>query len=557
MNEKFNDGSNLDQQTENVFNGSDSVSEINNNSVLHAEEKGKNIWIYLLLILLIVGTLFVASYFVFEHSKNNQSLQEENEGSSESIQTRKLTTISTVFPPTIRTTLDGTPLSDTTAAIYGVRFNSIGTMVAYAGRTDGFNAKTERQFLGDVEIENHKSDVVFSDDGKNYAYISLKMTEGGEEQLLLHINDEVSPIASYTLISDIGFFPGTSKVYFVGTLNKKERLVVNGVEGPHYDEIGDLLFSEDGKVFIYAVRDGDVSFVVEGANEGEKFWKVENVNFVSESGDYVYRGISREEGVQMSTIVRNTSAGPKYRWVGGYDASNDGKTLVYPAGNDEEKFCVEISPDGSLKEHGGAYKFLQCYVSPDGQKVAFIATTRTDLGDTEHVVFNGEKQKSYDTIDDLSFSRDGNQYAYTAREVTEELVGEEKIRTITGFVVSEGVDGQHFEHVNVPIFSHHGSMAYRAKEGGKWLLVRDGQKTKSYSHLSSLSFVGESDTLMYQVSEDDGQYLFFDDGNGSVKKIGPYSEYYLETLVFSDNFSKVAFGARKSGELWWVVERVK
>jgi hypothetical protein len=484
-----------------------------------------------------------------------RSLQKENEVSFENMQTRKLTTISTVFPPTKRITLDGTPLSDKTPHISGATFSADGSMIAYSGRT-GSGAKTERQFLGDVDIENHRSGVVFSDDGESYAYISSEVDDDGKEQLLLHVNDKKTLIAPYTLISDVGFFPGTDKVYFVGTLNKKDRLVVDGVEGPRYDEIGDLVFSENGQVFIYTVYDGDVAFIVEGANEGQKFWKVENVNFVSESGDYVYRGISRDGGVQMSTIVRNTSAGPQYRWVGGYYASEDGKTLVYPAGTDEEKFCVEISPDGSVNEHDGPYKFLHCYVSPDGKNVAYIATTRTDLGDTEQVVFNGEKQKVYDTIDDLSFSPDSSQYAYTAREITEEIVGEETVRTITRFVVSEGVDGQHFEHVNAPLFSHNGSMVYRAKESGKWLLVRDGQKTKSYGNLSILSFVGESDILMYQISEGDGQYLIFDDGKGGVKKVGPYSEYYLETMVFSDDFSQVAFGARKNSELWWVVERV-
>jgi Tol biopolymer transport system component len=186
--------------------------------------------------------------------------------------------------------------------------------------------------------------------------------------------------------------------------------------------------------------------------------------------------------------------------------------------------------------------------SPDGQKVAFIVHNEKE--GKEFVMINGEKEESYDKIDNLIFNSNGEQLVYTAREGNQEFV----------VVNGEKIDSYDVNNLipNSIIFSLDGKqLAYTGCKGGKYFLVINGVEIESRdivdqyggSPIWGLTFSSNGQMLAYIIEENGGCYsgksiVIVRESNGEKKEYDfntPCINY--SSLIFSSNNQRFAYGA--------------
>jgi Tol biopolymer transport system component len=349
-------------------------------------------------------------------------------------------------------------------------------------------------------------------------------------------------------------FSSDGKRFAYGAVQgQKSLVVVDGLPGTTYDEIGFLLFSPDGKRFAYTARIGQKQFVVvDGRPEREydriaSLWAVfsqdgKRVAYVARSSEQLSRRgdivFVAEAGKEF--IVVDGQPGPKYEMVQMPVFSSDGKRLAYIATEGEEYFVVVDGQRGPRYEAVGPPVF-----SPNGERVAYPAKK----GQKWLVVVDDKQQSEYDEIVEgtVKFSPNGRRVAYVAIEGEKILVN------------VDGQPGPSYDNFGPSplIFSPDSKrFAYAALNGSKTLIVVDGQPISTYesspkgtlifrpksrppdpaySVKGSLIFSPDSRHLAYRVADGQGEFVVVDGERGArfdwIDEKGP-SFLSDGTLVF-------------------------
>ena len=281
------------------------------------------------------------------------------------------------------------------------------SFVFYDGKEDG------------LKFDEIKNDIVFSDDGKQIAYIA----EPGSFDDVAVIGGKASKVYGGF---DGDIIPGTLALSPSGARSaysvKKTReqwVVLDGKDSKPYPRVGGAVFSPDSKRVAYQASANGKLFIVLDGREGQPYDKLGMPHFSPDSATVAYWA---ESGGKQFLVV-NGQKQKAYDSVGTPLFSPDGKRLVYLAESGGKWLLVEGAKEGK------AYDDIDgtLYFSGDGKRLATIFGS----GEQQTVVVDGTEGKRYDSIvtiagGQLHFAT-GSQLHYLATKGDELLLVEETI----------------------------------------------------------------------------------------------------------------------------------
>ena len=291
------------------------------------------------------------------------------------------------------------------------------------------------------------SEVIFSPNGKRYAYGAKR---GGESFVV--VDGKTYPFGRGFIFS-----PDSSRFAYYTTDPMQGNLgnvIVDGVAGPQIAGTPNLLFSDDGKRFIYTAHiNGVPSIVVDGkvtpapggiqalqmSSNGRRYAYMTMVDrfWVPVVDGVVHKNLQRADSMgeldlQLSAdgkrwaftsimptnasysqrAVIDGKAGPSYFRVKELQFSPDGTRVGYIAGvgtrpQDERQFLVL---DG--KKTGLEYRDIRVLkFSPDSKR--YMVEAMTDAGN--FIIVDGKESEAlFQSVTDFRFSNSGR-YTYTGR----------------------------------------------------------------------------------------------------------------------------------------------
>lgn len=189
--------------------------------------------------------------------------------------------------------------------------------------------------------------------------------------------------------------------------------------GPYQVKVVDFQFLPDGRLVFAAKRGNDWYLVVDGSEERVN-GTLSGLDLVaSPTGELAFKAYKIQSddgpyGPNNEFYVVNGVAHGAYYDISDAQYSDDGAAIAYIATYYEfpqKGFRQAVVLDGV---EGTWYEKVTgpVHLSPDGTQPTYIAT-KADRD--VRVVFKGVEGKSYEAVDNLAVSPDGNHFAYTAR----------------------------------------------------------------------------------------------------------------------------------------------
>jgi len=385
----------------------------------------------------------------------------------------------------------------------------------------------------------------FHGKGRSVVYVA----KVGEK---MHVVYNGKPGKGYDKVFNLRISPNGQIIAYVAELQGKNILVVDGAEGLLYDDIGAPLFSPDSHHVACKIQAGDQFFILmdgilgpgyrtfngspqfsgdssrvvysEGA-DGDRLSRLVVSDLKSKSrqvlegcGDQVVTNsmtsriatVCVANGKQRVIEFNSSQAdklteGPLHDAVSHLTFSKDGNTLAYAAEKGGASYVVWNGREARLPN---ATLVADPVVRPDKLGVGVIIGTPGKVFFHQAFKESGKKEDPYEMIEDLVYSNDGRQHAYSAFR-------DDKWR-----IVVDGTEGPVFDRVIGPQFSPDGSLlVYRARQDGK-------------------------------------RFVVVADSAGTI--IRKHQDYELVfPLVFTTEGSSVAYGVKDGKELWWKVEKLK
>jgi outer membrane lipoprotein-sorting protein len=288
--------------------------------------------------------------------------------------------------------------------------------------------------------------------------------------------------------------------------------VVDRREEKSYDGVGVPIFSADSRHLIYHAVAGHRHFVVVDGKEEGNYEDISGPPIFSPDGRRVAFGAKL--GSQWSAVVDGKTES-LCRAIDDLTFSPDSRRVAYAA-KGGGGWAVVV--DGKEEElHGELIRTL--IFSPDSRRVAYAAK----VGANWLVVVDGKQGKLYDEIinESLIFSPDARRVAYVAKVGDRQVVvvdgkEEKPYDDIDSGEVTSPIVG--LDVVNGrPIFSHKSAdgnatggyiffspdsrrVAYRAKVGGKWIVVVDGKEGKPYDDFGGTTIVFDSGNELHYLA---------------------------------------------------------
>ena len=179
---------------------------------------------------------------------------------------------------------------------------------------------------------------------------------------------------------DVGgpaFSPDGQRLAYAAKRDKEWRVVVDGVEGPGFQEIGSPVFSLDGSRLAYAAKSEKRWAMIDGSGSGPKFMEISPPYFSPDGKRLAYwakRETKKETTgpeiyVMSELIVADGKEGPDFDAVGPPVFSPDSAHLAYWAKGKKKEhvLIVDGQPRFEFKELLAGPEF-----SPDGQHIAYV-----------------------------------------------------------------------------------------------------------------------------------------------------------------------------------------
>jgi hypothetical protein len=316
------------------------------------------------------------------------------------------------------------------------------------------------------------------------------------------------------------------------------------VESPPYDAIAaaGFVFSPDGKHYGFEANSGGQHLVVVDGEDGPLFDNVAGLKFTPHGRHFVYVAI--REGKRYAVVDTNVF-GPfdDLRTLGSRGASDpsnppmldvfeisaDGSKVGFLAARGKEWFAIVEG-----REYGPYENCVGLALSPEGSRVAFMATR----GEGWMMVVDGREQ-SASGMQSLSFSPDGKRLASVQKR------GERRVAVI------DGVAGKEYDQIDDPgvRFGADGKRtAYVAELAGERFVVVDGVEGPRFKRLGRqpLSFIPKTSRVLYSVRRGEREALVVDGVEGPAVQAH-------RTLTFSEDGSRYAYAAEYEDDSWTVV----
>jgi Tol biopolymer transport system component len=347
-----------------------------------------------------------------------------------------------------------------------------------------------------------------------------------------------SPPTSRPLVMERNMSRSGCHLVFVMDSPNGIRVVVDGIPGPHYDSIASgsnaIVFSPDGKRIAYVAKKKGKSVPVVDGKEGPEFDDIGDgsVAFSPDSQHIAYAGpIGGSWFIGLDgQVLRDW---PSCEYIRPPVFSKDGKRLACHAGVGGKKVLiidgkvvseldrlakdslalstdltryayVTIEPNGKqhviadgrhLPKFDGIAQGGMPIFSPNGQRMAYVAATNNNAA----LVVDENLGQEYDQVLGITFSPDGKRFAC--------VVGRKK--DDKACVLLDGNEQKWFDNIlaGSPVFSPTGEkVAYRAARGDKRLVVVDSTEGPLYDGLArELLFSPDGSRLAYFASRGVGQ----------------------------------------------------
>lgn len=289
--------------------------------------------------------------------------------------------------------------------VAGLEFNHDGSRLAYAAKRD------DRWYVvaGGRESPGYRRVGVphFNADGSKIAHVALLDVD----KRTVVVNGQ--PGRSYDVISAglIEFSPDGSRMAYGGVRDDKCYLVVDGEEMGPFDDLGTRTgyrFSNDGSRLAFVALVGENLHVILDGRQGSSVYDVGDLLFSPDGKQVAFAAQEAKDGPWF-VFLNDEKQGP-YQTIGDESLkfSPDGTRLAYAAQVDGRWVAVVDNQVG--ESHDGIAEML---FSPDGKRLAYVAQD----GESEAVVLDGKVERSFDGIGggSLVFSPDNRTLGYIAR----------------------------------------------------------------------------------------------------------------------------------------------
>jgi len=159
-------------------------------------------------------------------------------------------------------------------------------------------------FVNDVRDKNsyeYLGPLQFSSDGKHYAYAGTK----DKKTSIILDDQEIEKYEDENVSFGITLSPDGSKVALRGKkriinektfIPPKEFIIFDGQQGPEYDAVSNLVFSPDGKNFVYSAKDGAKNFIIYNNQKTETcYGLIANIHFSEDGSKLIYNAMVGQE----------------------------------------------------------------------------------------------------------------------------------------------------------------------------------------------------------------------------------------------------------------------
>ena len=373
---------------------------------------------------------------------------------------------------------------------------------------------------------------IVSPDGKHWAAI---VQTGSNARVLL--NGHLG--RPFDMVYGLRFSPDSMRLAYIARQGNEFFVYVNQEKHKAFSFIDfrlGLFFSPDSKTLVYsASMDGHMWHLVKNGNPGKAFTQIKHVTFSPDSKRLLFAARQGEKWYLVEGDEK-AAGGGGYIDIKRIRFSPDSNRLVYVARDDDGAFVVLDS------EKSKTFDYLpgEPLFSNDGDRLAYAVAEerRESLG--MRMVVDGEVGPVFQRIGAYRFSPDGGHFAYMAEKDDE-----------NGVVVHDGEVGAVYRSIGIPVFApvkQH--LAYYATQDGQWFVVRNGEKGPSFVAGENPVFCPKGERMAYIAQKDDRYVVVEDD---DIK--GNYE--WAGLLGFSPDGKHMAYIAAEDGEAFLVVDEQK
>lgn len=223
-------------------------------------------------------------------------------------------------------------------------FSPDGSRVAYVTGKDGEWKVVVSDFGGQNKDRSEAFDEiltrpVFSSDGTRVAYAAERK---GVRFLIK--NDKAVALGDLNWVGAPVFSPDLSEAAFVLERGGKQQVIVDGKEGPQYDEIGRPVFSADSSRIAYPARKGERWQIAVDGGMGPSYDVVVTPQFSRDGSRVIYR--ARQGGKRFVVVAddraKTVRQHPSMDAIWQPELSKDGKTMNYGAVEGQEILQVKV-----------------------------------------------------------------------------------------------------------------------------------------------------------------------------------------------------------------------
>lgn len=185
------------------------------------------------------------------------------------------------------------------------------------------------------------------------------------------------------------FSPDSKRLAYVSITDGRQRVVVDGVEGPEYERVSPPEFSPDSQRVGYTTRTGERMRAVVDGVPSKEYTSILKPGVVF-SSDSKHVGYAATYGEQCVVVIDGEESKKYDRYAGDITFSPDGRRRAYVAIHKDHEFVVL---DGQEQQDVEGIRSNTLVFSPDSRHFAYAAIDFKN--DQEFVVVDGVKSEKW------------------------------------------------------------------------------------------------------------------------------------------------------------------
>lgn len=279
----------------------------------------------------------------------------------------------------------------------------------------GFGALRDGKRLvvvdGKEEITGHErlgaGSFVFSPDSKRLAYSTGTVDKKWSVIVDGRSGKQYDGVGSH----NIRFSPQSERLAYVAADGGRWFVVIDGQEGKRHDGILDhsLVFNPDGKTVAYIAKVANKQLAVIGDQHYGPYDRVDEIVFSQDGKRFGF--VAFDSGAPLIVIDGKEHARHERIYAGSLAFNPDGRRVAYGAYSKGKSVVVVDGSEGT----GYAQLAGSIVFSPDGRRMAYQGVNEGGGSRWWYVIVDGKELGPYDGLNHMSFSPNGDHFAYAAR----------------------------------------------------------------------------------------------------------------------------------------------